>query len=527
MNLATEASIATKVERMRGRVRWGHPEVVRRGIDQRRLAIDGAPGDGESFTFLVLGDSGTGRHRGSSPQRQVAQRLLAQGEATRFVLHTGDVVYLVGSSEQYRQNFIKPYREWLVNGDDYRAIAYDRMTFKLPFLPVPGNHDYYDLPLPLGVLAGISSPLRLLLRHVIDLDVGWHGSDVGDAYARAFLDVLADRPAAALGEHLDCHYTATLDGVRCLRQQPGCFTRLPNPYYHVRIGGIDIFALDSNTFNQPLPLELSPAGEERRERLGALREELAGRRRQLLDRIGAAVLDRCADPEAREDLTETLEQIDEQLRDIAKQLLAPTDGVELDQEQLDWLREGLVTSWNNPEVRGRIVVLHHPPYVTEASKWDQGQTLAVRHQLRQVLNQVAARVGAPARGRPLVDLGLSGHAHCLEYIETADTGHGDAWMPWLICGGSGYSLRRQRPEGPILRESSEVGERTLARSQLFVGRSGRGSRLRRAYSGLRVDVAAGRPLRLRLTPLVAEKLEGSWRHYDLETIEVGGEEPGG
>jgi 3',5'-cyclic AMP phosphodiesterase CpdA len=527
LNLATEASITTKVERMRGRVRWGHPEVVRRGIDQRRLAIDGAPGDGESFTFLVLGDSGTGRHRGSSPQRQVAKRLLAQGEATRFVLHTGDVVYLVGSSEQYRQNFIKPYREWLVNGDDYRAIAYDRMTFTLPFLPVPGNHDYYDLPLPLGVLAGISSPLRLLLRNVIDLDVGWHGSDVGDAYARAFLDVLADRPAAALGEHLDCHYTATVDGVRCLRQQPGSFTRLPNPYYHVRIGGIDIFALDSNTFNQPLPLELSPAGEERRERLGALREELAGRRRQLLDRIGAAVLDRNANPEAREDLTETLEQIDEQLRDIAKQLLAPTDGVELDQEQLDWLREGLVTSWNNREVRGRIVVLHHPPYVTEASKWDQGQTLAVRHQLRQVLNQVAARVGAPARGRPLVDLGLSGHAHCLEYIETADTGHGDAWMPWLICGGSGYSLRRQRPEGPILRESREVGERTLARSQLFVGRSGRGSRLRRAYSGLRVDVAAGRPLRLRLTPLVAEKLEGSWRHYDLETIEVGAVELGG
>jgi 3',5'-cyclic AMP phosphodiesterase CpdA len=510
MNLASEASIATKVARMRERVRWGHPELARRGIDQRRLVIDGAPGDGEPFTFLVLGDSGTGRHRRSSPQRQVAERLLAQGDAARFVLHTGDVVYLVGSSEQYRENFIKPYREWLVNGDGYRKIAYDRMTFTLPFLPVPGNHDYYDLPLPLGLLAGITSPLRRLLRNVIDLDVGWHGSDVGDAYARAFLDVLADRHDAALGEHLDRHYTATVDGVRCLRHQPGRFTRLPNRYYCVRIGGIDIFALDSNTFNQPLPLEASPAGEERRERLGGLREELEERRRQLLDRLGAAVLDRSDDPEAREDL-----------RDIATQLAAPTDGLELDQEQLDWLWEGLVASWATPEVRGRILVLHHPPYVTEASKWDQGQTLAVRHQLRRVLNQVAARVGPPARGRPLVDLGLSGHAHCLEYIETADTGHGDAWMPWLICGGSGYSLRRQRPEGPILRESSELGERTIARSQLFVGRSGRGSRLRRPYSGLRVDVVAGRPLRLRITPLVAEKVEGSWRHDDLETIQVG------
>lgn len=521
MNLATEASIATKMRRMEERLRWGHPELARRGIDQRRLVMEGAPGDGEPFTFLVLGDSGTGRHRGSSPQRQVAERLLAQGEAARCVLHTGDVVYLVGSSEQYRQNFIQPYREWLVNGEDERRIAYDRMTFKLPFLPVPGNHDYYDLPLPLGVLSGIATPLRLLLRNVIDLDVGWHGSDVGQAYARAFLDVLADVPESALGEHLERHYAAVVDGVRCLRHEPGVFTRLPNRYYQVRLGGLDIFALDSNTFNQPLPLESSPAGRAQRQRLAERQGALAERKRAILDQIGAGLLDRRADPEAREDLTEEIQQLDEQLRDIAKQLAAAEEGVELDREQLSWLREGLVASWQNPAVRGRILVLHHPPYVTEATKWDQGQTLAVRQQLRGVLDQVAARVGERAGGRPLVDLGLTGHAHCLEYIETAETGHGDARIPWLICGGSGYSLRRQRPEGPILREATADGERTLARSQLFVGRSGRGSRLRRSYSGLRVDVAAGTPLRLRLTPLVAEKVEGRWRHYDLEGIGVG------
>ncbi len=102
-----------------------------------------------------------------------------------------------------------------------------------------------------------------------------------------------------------------------------------------------------------------------------------GRRLQLLDRIGAALLDCYADPEVREDLTETIEQID---------------------EQLTWLRDGLVSSWGDPESRGRILVLHHPPYVTEASKGNQeGQTLAMRHQLRQVLNRVPARVGSPAR----------------------------------------------------------------------------------------------------------------------------------
>ncbi len=64
--------------------------------------------------------------------------------------------------------------------------------------------------------------------------------------------------------------------MRCLRHQPGSFPRLPNRSFRVRIGGLDIFALDSNTFNQPLPLEASPVGEARRERLGALREELEG-----------------------------------------------------------------------------------------------------------------------------------------------------------------------------------------------------------------------------------------------------------
>jgi hypothetical protein len=53
---------------------------------------------------------------------------------------------------------------------------------------------------------------------------------------------------------------------------------------------------------------------------------------------------------------------------------------------------------------------------------------------------------------------------------------------------------------------------------LFLGRSGRGSSLRRTYSGLRVEVAGGTPLQLRLIPLVAEKAEGRWRHEALDPI---------
>jgi 3',5'-cyclic AMP phosphodiesterase CpdA len=520
MNLATEAGIATKIRRMNGRLRWGHPEFGCRGIDQRRLVIADVPTGPEPFSFLVLGDSGTGRHRRSSPQRQVAELLFAQGDGVRFVLHTGDVVYLVGSSEQYRENFVRPYREWLVGGDDHRRIPYDRMVFRLPFLPVPGNHDYYDLPLPLGLLSGLTSPLRLLLRSVIDLDVGWHGSHVGEAYARAFLDVLADVPEAQLGAHLERHYTASVDGARCLRYEPGRFTRLPNRYYTVRVAGIDVFALDSNTFNQPLPLAGSAAGLEIRQRLQRRRQVLEASRNLLLQQIGAAVLHPSGDEDAREDLTEEIEQLDEQLLDIDKQLAAAGEAPDLDLEQLDWLRDQLVASWRNPAVRGRILVLHHPPYVSEATKWDQGQTLAVRHQLRRVFDQVAERLGDRAAGQPLVNLGLSGHAHCLEYVQTAGTGHGDAHIPWLICGGSGYSLRRQRREGPLLHETIDGSERLVACSRLFVGRSGQGSSLRRRYSGLRIDVAGGESLRLSLTPLLAEKVNGVWRHDTLESFTV-------
>ena len=95
------------------RVRWQHPELIRRGIDQTRLVINnanGTPAAHDAFHFLVLGDSGTGRHRRHSPPRRIAERLLPHKKGAAFLLHTGDVVYLVGAADQYRDNFLKPYR---------------------------------------------------------------------------------------------------------------------------------------------------------------------------------------------------------------------------------------------------------------------------------------------------------------------------------------------------------------------------------------------------------------------------------
>jgi hypothetical protein len=513
VNLASEADIATKVCRMAERVRWGHPEIIRRGIDPCRLAIEGDPESPEAFSFLVLGDSGTGLHRRDSPQRRVAEQVLAHGADASFLLHTGDVVYQVGSSEQYPDNFIRPYREWLVGGEDWRRLRYDRLVFRVPFLPVLGNHDYYDLPLPLGLLAGLTAPPRRLLRAWLDLDVGWHGSYVGQAWARAFVDVLSAVPEADLGDHLACTRTATVDGARCLLYRPGRFTRLPHRHYTFRWAGVDVFALDSNTFNQPLP-----GGTDDGE-LHQRRQRLDAERASLLLSLGPL----SGDEDIRDDRAAKAEQLDEQIRDIDKQLASGVSARAgqapvVDAAQLDWFAEALIASWRNPAVRGRLLVLHHPPVVTEVSKWDQGQTLAVRAQLRRVLDRVAAALGDLPAGRPLLDLAFSGHAHCLEVLQTADTGHGDAHIPWAICGGSGYSLRRQRREGPLLQETVDSRTRLLARSRLFLGRSGRGSSLRRTYSGLRVEVAGGTPLRLRLIPLVAEKAEGRWRHEALDPI---------
>ncbi len=100
----------------------------------------------------------------------------------QFILHTGDVVYLVGSSEQYPK-ILFALSELLAGSD---RVCYDTMVFNRPFLAVPGKHDYYDLPIAFGVLSQLLRPLRQAFRYYIDLDVGLHGSYSGDAYARAF-----------------------------------------------------------------------------------------------------------------------------------------------------------------------------------------------------------------------------------------------------------------------------------------------------------------------------------------------------
>ncbi len=518
MQFVTDPAISKKIRQMKRRVRWQESYLVDRNIDQTRLVIDDDHVENPEFSFFVIGDSGTGRHRRHSPQREITQLLLKQQDHhPRFILHTGDVVYLTGSPSYYPQNFIKPYREFIVGGDRYKQVSYDQMVFNLPFLTTLGNHDYYNLPLFYGVIAQLTWPIRHLLKSKIDFDVSWRGSGTGDAYAKAFLDYLRHYNPGDLERHLDQHYTEETSTGRCLRYQPSQFTRLPNRYYTFRYGGIDFFALDSNTFNAPIPLsESQNTAEQRRQFLQRLRD-LEKQKQELIVESDQLNPDHPEEADKIDDNQAKIEQIDEMEFDLQKRLKTGLES-DFDSEQLQWLQERLIDSWKTPEVRGRVLFFHHPPYVTEATKWEQAQTLAIRYHLRQVLNAVAQNIDYSSKNQPIVDLVLNGHAHCLEHICTGDTGHADSHLNWIVCGGSGYSLRRQKPEGPELYEEieNEQNSRLVAKSKLFLGRHGQGSDKRRPYSGLRIDVREGQPPQFFIQPLVAEWFNSEWHYPQVE-----------
>ena len=497
---------------MAARVRWSHPELIRQGIDQTRLVIDRGndnPGINDAFHFLVLGDSGTGRHRFQSPPRRIAERLLPHKSEAAFLLHTGDVVYLVGALDQYRANFLRPYREWLHHGKAWKSMRPEGLIFNQPFLPVPGNHDYYDLSLPIALLAGLTLPLRRYLQWFDDIDAGWRGSRQGEAYARVFLDVLNQIPPARLTAHLNLYYNAVWDGHRCLRYRPGVNTRLPNRYFRFRHAGVDVFAIDSNTLITP-----KKTTTKRRNLRGDLRI-LEERQTLIYKTLASSSLDE----DHRDELFDELETLQEECFDLQRQINQIKQGVMVDHEQLEWLKEGLIASHRDPSVRGRILTMHHPAYVTEKTKCNQADTHAIRRQLRDVFDAVVRALGEELGSDKPVDLVLSGHAHCLEVLRTHDTGHADSHLNWVICGGSGYGLRDQRREGAELIEDQAEGDaKVVATSKMFVGRNWPAAEGRNGYSGLRVDIAEGRPLSIRLTPMVSCRDSNGWLDADPEPI---------
>lgn len=220
------------------------------------------PDPGDAYELLVVGDTGDAEvtAAGPAPQDAVA-RCLAEdahlpGSRGRglLVLHTGDVVYMTGERRLYERNFRRPYAPFLTP-----ESTVDRLVFRIPFLPVPGNHDYYDFASWATALArapGVGAGLRAVARELFAFNMPQGGSDQGRAFMEAFL-----RPEPS-----------PLPGP--LPYIPGEATRLPNRYYRFRVGSVDFFALDSNTLEAPPPSPAA-AGEQARaeERVSQLRKQ--------------------------------------------------------------------------------------------------------------------------------------------------------------------------------------------------------------------------------------------------------------
>jgi len=199
------------------------------------------PADPYEFEFLAFGDSGDSESASphGSPQYAVANEIVRDCALTEgsghglLVLHTGDVVYMTGEHRLYERNFRRPYSSLLTS-----ESTVDNLTFRLPFLVVPGNHDYYDV----GGWAKWLARVPLLRRGVslaadrlFAVSVPEGGSGMGAAFMTAFIDPRADTSQAPYP------------------YSPGSQTRLPNRYYRFTFGSVDFFGLDSNTLEAPPP----------------------------------------------------------------------------------------------------------------------------------------------------------------------------------------------------------------------------------------------------------------------------------
>lgn len=248
------------------------------------------PADPDCFEFLVLGDTGDSEpgQSGTSPQDAVARFLtedagppVGKGKA-ELVLHLGDVVYMTGERRLYDPNFRRPYAGFLTPESTVEDIV-----FRMPFLPVPGNHDYYDFARWARVLTRVpvlGGGVRAIAQELFAYRIPEGGSGKGRAYMEAFVDGAgAEEP---------------------LPYRPGERTRLPNRYYRFRFGCADFFGLDSNTLEPPPPsIHPVQVRREARERVRALEEHAGAVDRQLrrdeaaLERwLGRKVRDAARDP---------------------------------------------------------------------------------------------------------------------------------------------------------------------------------------------------------------------------------------
>lgn len=227
------------------------------------------PADPQRFHILAVGDTGDSEASGErmSPQDAVARELAADaalpGSAGRAcaLLHMGDMIYMTGERRLYDRNFRRPYTPFLTP-----ESTVDNFVFQLPFLPVPGNHDYYDLgswAMWLAQVPVLGAGLRALIHQLFAFSLPEGGSDSGRVYMEAFVDLKRE------------------DHDTPLPYRPGQQTRLPNRYYRFRLGSVDVFGLDSNTLDAPTAQRAGQVRAEAAEQVTALQARAKSLDRQL------------------------------------------------------------------------------------------------------------------------------------------------------------------------------------------------------------------------------------------------------
>ncbi|QIQ06500.1 metallophosphoesterase family protein [Streptomyces liangshanensis] len=159
--------------------------------------------DPDTFSFMLLADTG----EGDAPQYAVVPGFLKVSEGTRFAVLSSDVIYPVGSGDEYGPKFFRPYQ-------DYPA----------PIYAVPGNHDWYD---------GLNGFMRVLCDapalppapRPAPLSAGWWRA------------LLWRRPGS-VDERL-------LAEARRLRSAPEQRAAQPGPYWAVDAGPLRIIGIDT------------------------------------------------------------------------------------------------------------------------------------------------------------------------------------------------------------------------------------------------------------------------------------------
>jgi len=180
-----------------------------RWVAQRAAA--GAPADKvirrddpDRFSFMVIGDTG----EGDAPQYSVVPGFLRVGQDTRFTVLASDVIYPVGSADDYDTKFFRPYQ-------DYRA----------PIYAIPGNHDWYE---------DLGGFMRVFCDDAPPLPPEPAPRPLTGAWLRSLLWHRARR-----------HDGQRLDEARKLRSAPAQRAVQPGPYWAIDAGPVRIIGIDT------------------------------------------------------------------------------------------------------------------------------------------------------------------------------------------------------------------------------------------------------------------------------------------